>query len=146
MGSLDHAQRCLLTVQPGRCPTALPPTFSPQIAAQTRTFILAGYETTASALAYTVYCLALNPRAEAALLAEVDAWGRDKAPAMDDLAASFPYVDACIKEALRLYPPATLAIREAKEDLWLGGHHVPAGTSLHVSCRVTRFWALPLLT
>lgn len=131
--------RCLLLCQPGRrrlpaCLPSLAPAPPPlQIAAQTRTFILAGYETTASALAYAVYCLALCPRAVAALLAEVDAWGRDRAPSVDDLAAAFPYVDACVKEALRLYPPATLAIREAKEALWLGGYRVPAGTSLQVS-------------
>ncbi len=41
--------------------------------AQAQTFILAGYETTANALAFTVYLLACNPRAQQRLLDEVDA-------------------------------------------------------------------------
>jgi hypothetical protein len=43
-----------------------------QIVAQAQTFILAGYETTANALAFTVYLLACNPRAQQRLLEEVD--------------------------------------------------------------------------
>ncbi len=38
----------------------------------------AGYETTANALSFAIYCLATHPEAEARLLAEVDAFGADK--------------------------------------------------------------------
>ncbi len=58
---------------------------SAQIAGQINTFILAGYETTASALAFAVYHLAANPKAEARLLQEVDAFGRDAEPTYEDL-------------------------------------------------------------
>ncbi len=47
-----------------------------QIASQVNNF-LAGHETTAAALAFMVYHIASNPAAEARLLAEVDAFGRD---------------------------------------------------------------------
>jgi cytochrome P450 len=40
--------------------------------------IAAGFETSANALAFAVYCISRNPRVEAALLAEIDAAGRDK--------------------------------------------------------------------
>jgi cytochrome P450 len=49
-----------------------------QIAAQSNTLIAAGYETTANAIAFAIFCLATHPEAEARLLAEVDAFGTDK--------------------------------------------------------------------
>ena len=56
-----------------------------QITAQAFTFLLAGYETTANALAFATYLLALNPDKEAAMIDEIDAFGRDAMPGYDDL-------------------------------------------------------------
>lgn len=50
-----------------------------QVAAQSNTLIAAGYETTANALAFAIYCLSTHPEAQARLLAEVDAFGTDQA-------------------------------------------------------------------
>ena len=69
---------------------------------------------------------------EAKLLAEVDAFGRGRAPAPADLDARFPYAAAALAEALRLYPPAAMAVRESKPGMALGGVEVPAGTALQV--------------
>lgn len=44
-----------------------------QMSAQCNTFTLAGYETTANAIAYCIYCLATHPAAEQKLIDEVDA-------------------------------------------------------------------------
>ena len=41
-------------------------------------------------------------------------------------------MQACFKEALRLFPPGHITIREAVEDLNLAGHHIPKGTWIHV--------------
>ena len=43
-----------------------------EVLAQSFTFILAGYETTSNALAYTTYCLALNPEVQDKLIEEID--------------------------------------------------------------------------
>lgn len=43
-----------------------------QVIAQASTFILAGYETTANALAFAIYLISSNPAAQARVLAEVD--------------------------------------------------------------------------
>ena len=43
-----------------------------EIVSQSMTFILAGYETTRNALAYTTYCLAMNPDKQEKLLEEID--------------------------------------------------------------------------
>ncbi len=56
-----------------------------QIIAQGFTFLLAGYETTANALAFTTYLLAANPDKEAVMIEEIDAFGRDATPGYDDL-------------------------------------------------------------
>ena len=88
-----------------------------QIAAQTNTMILAGYETTANTLAFSIYLLARNPDTQQRLLQEVDQFaGR---PGYDDL-QHFPYSAAVINEALRLYPPATMLTRVATEDVQVG--------------------------
>ena len=54
-----------------------------QVAAQAFTFIMGGYETTASALAFAVHFVAQHPDVETKLLAEVDAFGRDVTPTYD---------------------------------------------------------------
>ncbi|KIZ06916.1 cytochrome P450 [Monoraphidium neglectum] len=95
------------------------------ITAQASTFILAGYETTANALSYAVYNIALSPRVQERLHAEIDAFGRTRqastcaaegprthpAPVTHADLGEFPYAEAVVKEALRLYPPATLTSR-----------------------------------
>ena len=43
-----------------------------EIVSQSMTFILAGYETKRNALAYTTYCLAMNPDKQEKLLEEID--------------------------------------------------------------------------
>ncbi len=53
--------------------------------AQAYVLILAGYETTASALAFAMYLLSANPAKRDALLAEVDRFGRARVPTLLDL-------------------------------------------------------------
>ena len=55
------------------------------------------------------------------VIAEVDALGKDWAPSLEDLEEKLPYLDACLKEALRLYPPAHLLFRETESDMTLEG-------------------------
>lgn len=87
------------------------------------TFLLAGHETTALALTYTLYCLATHPDEQAAVAEEVTTL--DGRPGMGD---SLPRTDRSIREAIRLYPPVHLVMREAVEDDVVGGYHVPAGS------------------
>ena len=58
--------------------------------------ILAGYETTANALAFTIYLLSSNPAKRDKLLAEVDAFGRARVPALRDL-------DKCASVQARMF-------------------------------------------
>lgn len=100
---------------------------------QAFTFLLAGYETTASALAFTVYSLAKHPEKTARLLQEVDSLGsanREVYPA--DL-VQMPYLEACLKEAMRLYPPGVFTVRQPlTEDFTIKGYTIPKGTWIHM--------------
>lgn len=81
---------------------------------------------------------------EARVLAEVDAFGRDRKPTAADLDASFPFTQAAIQESLRIYPPAALVIREPPAGgMELGGLWVPADAKLQVGRGRTRGGAGP---
>eukprot|EP00951_Prasinocladus_malaysianus_P049287 scaffold668019_cov53-Prasinocladus_malaysianus.AAC.1 len=84
--------------------------------------MLAGYETTANTLAFSLYNLSRFPEVEKSVLAEVDAFGRDKEPSLADLhGGAFKYIEAVLYETLRMYPPATAtAVRTLSEDHTLG--------------------------
>ncbi|CAL5219444.1 g1276 [Coccomyxa viridis] len=98
---------------------------------QAFTFLLAGYETTASALAFTVYCLAKSPQKMDKLVKELDAYGLDTFTPGD--LPKLPYLEACLKEAMRLYPPGVFLIREPlTEDFHLQGYTIPKGTWIHL--------------
>ncbi|KAI3455147.1 hypothetical protein Pfo_011810 [Paulownia fortunei] len=61
---------------------------------------------------------------------------------------NLPYLQAIIKETLRLYPPLPLSIpHEASQDCRLGGYFIPKGTQLFVNLwklhRYPRFWPEP---
>ncbi len=82
------------------------------------TLLLAGHETTATALAWTFDLLLRNPATLARLTAEVDA-GDDDA-----------YLRAVIAESLRLRPVVPLAGRRLASELNVGGLSLPAGTDV----------------
>jgi cytochrome P450 len=79
------------------------------------TFIGAGHETTARALAWTLYCLANTPDFRDLMEAEIDQVMISGAPPVQWLDL-MPHVRAAFEEALRLYPPAPSINRQPIED------------------------------
>ena len=91
---------------------------------QVATFIVAGHETTASAMFWACYLLASEPEAQDRIAAEA-AWF---ALGPDDAAEAVPqltYTRAVVDEVLRLYPPAFVITRQAVADDFVGGIPVP---------------------
>jgi cytochrome P450 len=105
-----------------------------EVTCQSFSFVLAAYETTTASMAFALHLLATHPEKEAKLLAEIDAFGREVVPTFAQVTdgKTFPYTEAVFKEALRLFPPVPLTIREADKELQLGKYTVPAGTHIAV--------------
>ena len=96
--------------------------------------LVAGHETTASVLTWTVYLLLENPECMKKAVAEVDSvLGERMVPTFADL-KQCPYVLRCINESMRLYPHPPVLIRRAlMDDKLPGGEFVPKGQDVIVS-------------
>ena len=117
-----------------------------EIVDELTTLIVAGHETTASALNWTWYLLAEHPEAEAKLHAEIDASPEVPVPSLQQMEA-LPYSNMVIREAMRLYPPVWVVSRRTIEADQLGGYTVPPGTDVFFSPyfvhRHPEFWSDP---
>ncbi|PRY02465.1 cytochrome P450 [Allonocardiopsis opalescens] len=113
-----------------------PPLDPAEIHDELATLLMSGYETTAEALTWLWYLVGTHPGVDRRLSAEAG----DPAGA---------YLDAVVKEVMRLYPPAWVTSRETAAPVELGGYPVPAGTTVTVSQWVThrdeRWYAAPLV-
>jgi cytochrome P450 len=103
-----------------------------QVRDETMTIFLAGHETTANALAWTWHLLGQSREAEAAMHDEVDRVLGGRLPTLADL-PQLKVVEQIITESMRLYPPAWLIGRRAKEPYEVGGYVLPARTVVLLS-------------
>lgn len=100
------------------------------------TFIGAGHETTARALAWALYCIAESPHFRVRMEEEIDRVLADGADPVDWL-ERMPHVRAAFEEAMRLYPPAPSINRAPiEDDSWTAADgtvlHLPKGESVLV--------------
>jgi cytochrome P450 len=93
------------------------------------TLLLAGHETTALALSYTLHLLATHPDSLSRLHAEVDDVLGDRTPTYDDL-DDLTYTERVVEEGMRVHPPVQGLVREATEDVEIGGYRVPEGATV----------------
>ena len=100
-----------------------------QICSEIFLLAVAGTETTASLLAWTLYELARNPAIEARVLAELDEVLGERPVTFDDM-TGLPYLNRVITETLRLHHPGWLVTRRTTEETRLGEWTLPAGTEL----------------
>ena len=87
------------------------------------TFIVAGHETTALTLAWSLYLCAFDPKVQDAAREEAQAALGPRAATADDLPA-LPLIRRIVDEALRLYPPAAFLARTARKADTLSGREV----------------------
>jgi cytochrome P450 len=97
------------------------------IRSQTLTLFVAGHETTATALAWTLYLLGRNPEAEALMHQELDRVLAGRLPTAADL-PQLPYTEMVFAESMRLFPPIYAMARKAIAEHTVGGYTFPAGT------------------
>jgi cytochrome P450 len=109
-------------------------------------FLLAGHETTSTALTFTLHLLGRHPTEQQLLHDEIDAVLDRRPPTVDEVPA-LERTARAIKEALRLYPPAYALGRQAESDQQIGSYTIPAGSFVVVSQYATHrhphFWDNP---
>ncbi len=95
------------------------------------TMVIAGHETVAAALAWTLMLLAEHPAAQDRVRAELA--GHAGPVSLLGHRETLPWTRAVVDEALRLFPPAWALSRRSDRDDVIGAHPVPAGTLVIVS-------------
>jgi cytochrome P450 len=112
-------------------------------------FLIAGRDTTAQALSWFFLELSQNPHAETAIRSEIteklSGGGVDPAnPTMQDV-SQLVYLEAALKEALRLHPSVPVEPKYAVQDTTLSdGTFIPAGSAIclatYAMARMTQVW------
>jgi cytochrome P450 family 110 len=92
------------------------------------TALAAGHETTATALAWAFERILSTPAVYERLRDEIDAAGGQQAS--PDKLAALPYLDATIKEVLRLRPVVPIVGRILQKDTQIAGYDLPSGTAV----------------
>jgi cytochrome P450 len=103
-----------------------------QIRDEVMTLLLAGHETTANALTWTLFELGKHPEIVSRLLTEIDTIVGQRDATPEDL-EHLPMLLAVIEESMRLHPPAYVVGREVVKETTLGGHHMPVGATALVN-------------
>ena len=110
------------------------------------TFYLAGHETTARALAWTLFLVAQFPEWSERLCREIDSV-TGGAPVEATHVERLVLTQQVLKESMRLYPPVPLMSRQAAADTALAGQAIRAGTSvvmpIYAIHRHARRWERP---
>ncbi|KAI5632203.1 cytochrome p450 domain-containing protein [Phthorimaea operculella] len=95
-------------------------------------FFSAGFETSASATSFTLFHLAINQNAQKRAREEIDEYLKQKGEKIDyDCTTKMPYLEACIEEAMRLYPALGVITREVIET-----YKLPSGLILEPETRI----------
>jgi cytochrome P450 len=96
-----------------------------EVVNEAATLFMAGYETTASTLAWAHYLISEDPETAAKLHGELEDVFGDRLPTLEDV-PKLKFTRAIIDETLRLYPPVPFLIRQAVEADEIDGVKIPA--------------------
>jgi len=113
-------------------------------------FYLAGHETTASILSWTIFELGRHPEVEEKLMAEIESVVGpldEKIDPSSEQLDNLPYLDMVLNEVMRLYPPTGAVSRTNEEEFEYKGYIYPKGTTLSTSQLLTHrnkdYWPEP---
>lgn len=118
-----------------------------QLRDEIMTLFLAGHETTANALTWTLYLISQHRNVESKIFEEIkQVLGNRRVPTIEDL-PKLQYLRNVFTETLRLYPPAWAIGREAIDSVTIGDYSVPPGSvvimSQYITHRDPRFFSEP---
>ncbi|XP_026847098.1 probable cytochrome P450 28a5 [Drosophila persimilis] len=95
-----------------------------QLLAHTMTFLLDGFETTATVLAHMLLLLGREPEAQKRLREEILAHVKDGIVSFEKL-NELPFLDACVQETIRIFPPAFMSNKLCTEAIELSNKDGP---------------------
>ena len=102
-----------------------------EICGELLTFLIAGHSTTSISLTWTLAYILQNPAVEERLREELDSvFGKGE---VSERGSELKYLDAIIKESLRLQPIFLTLGRSLGKDMNLAGHDLPAGSNVVLS-------------
>ncbi|KAJ7739299.1 cytochrome P450 [Mycena olivaceomarginata] len=109
-----------------------------EVISQIPTFLIAGHETTSSAIAWALHSLSLNQEAQTKLREEVLAVSSDS-PTMDEL-NSLAWLECVVRENMRLHAPVVFTTRMAMQDdaLPLGKPYIDQNGRMHDSLPIRK--------
>ncbi len=100
-----------------------------QLRSESLTFLIAGHETTATALTWTWYLLATHASIQQQARAEVERVLGKRAATFADV-AHLNITRMVIEESMRLYPPIWAMVRQVVADDEIGGYRIPRGSMI----------------
>ncbi|KAK3301905.1 putative cytochrome P450 [Chaetomium strumarium] len=104
-----------------------------EMTAHASTLIIAGGETTATALAAAVYYLLKTPGTLEKLTHEIRSRYKSYSEIDATSAQQLPYLQAVIQEALRIHPPGSQGFPRVSPGCEIDGYWVPKGTEVYTS-------------
>ena len=117
-----------------------------QIRDEIITLMLAGHETSATALSWTFYLLSKNRKVEQQLREEIKEKLKGENPTHKTI-QDLPYLKQVVQEAMRLYPPVPAFARKSEEETSFAGFRIPADSYIAISIyalhRHPDFWRNP---
>ena len=116
-----------------------------QVRDEVVTLFIAGTETSAVALSWALYLLARHPEEKERVYQETQRL-RDGIPTGNPI-TDLPHTHRVVQETMRLYPPAWIIGREAREDDELDGYFIPRGSQVYICTymihRHPKLWEQP---
>lgn len=100
-----------------------------QIRDEVSTFLIAGHETTALSITYTLALLSWNPKTRRRVREEAEAVLGDGPPQYGDI-SGLEYTNRVYREALRLYPPAWAVFRRTDDPTTVGSYRLPGNSAV----------------
>lgn len=96
------------------------------------TFMFEGFDTTAAAVSWIIFLLGHNPQCQEKIYEEIDEiFGREHhlEEVNQKFLAQFKYLEACVKEGLRLFPSVPMIARKLTQDIRFDDHILPKNST-----------------
>eukprot|EP00898_Chlorokybus_atmophyticus_P005366 jgi/Chlat1/5830/Chrsp4S06224 len=119
---------------------------SKQLRDDLMTLLIAGHETTAAVLTWSMYLLSLHPEEMVRAQEEADRVIGDRMPSLEDI-RELKFIKRIVNESMRLYPQPPVLLRRALGDDLLAGYKVRKGDDIFISVwnlhRDPKVWKQP---